>query len=136
MPRVDERVLGRVVERIGEHHLLDAAAFGWVLGEPARRAAHRLARGHDVAVAELLVQPREVEHAVRRRAVARATASAGTASSYGIDTISSSAPSSRAHSSITWRTVSTSSSPMLKIVPALRSGCSTAATTAAAQFSV
>ena len=44
-----------------------------------------------------------------------------------METMSSSAPSSVAHSSTTCRMVSTSSSATLKIVPADRSGCSTAA---------
>ena len=55
-PRVDQRVLGRVVERVGEHLFLDAAGIGWVLDEPARGAAHGFARGHDVAVTEPIVQ--------------------------------------------------------------------------------
>src|ERR671923_188939 len=56
-----------------------------------------------------------------------------------MDTISMSPPgpasrlSARAHSSTTWRTVSASPSPTLKIVPAARSGCSMARTTPAVE---
>ena len=64
-PAGDQRVLGRVVEGVLQDLLLDAAALERVGVEPARGPRQRLARGHDVAVAELRPELREVEHAVR-----------------------------------------------------------------------
>ena len=75
-------------------------------------------------------------HTMLASAPTASSGRAGIARSYGIDTISSSAPSSCAHSSTTCRIVSTSSSATLKIVPADSSGCSIARVTAAAAFRV
>ena len=65
-PRVHQRVLGTVVERVGEHLLLDTLPARWVLGQPASGPADGLAGRHDIAMTELVMQPGQVEHPVGR----------------------------------------------------------------------
>src|SRR5688500_4043884 len=60
-PGGHERILGRVIEGILEHGLLLPTRRRRVGGEPARGERERLARGHDVAVAELAPELAEVE---------------------------------------------------------------------------
>ena len=65
MPRVDEPVLGLVVERVREHPFLLRAGLERMRHQPVRGARQRVASGHEVAVAEVAAQSREVEHAMR-----------------------------------------------------------------------
>ena len=83
----------------------------------ARSRPTRVAGRHDVAVAEVALRTRVRSST---RCVGSGCASsgrAGSARSYGIDTISSSWSSAAATISTTWRTDSTSSSPTLNTLP-------------------